>query len=462
MGYAIYCRISRDIAGEGAGVDRQEKECRNLAQRDNLTIDKVYRDNDISAFGGKTRPAYEEMLKAIKDGKHDGIICWHVDRLYRRTRDLEAIVDLVEETKIRIRTVNAGDLDLDTATGRVTARLVAAIANYEVDHMIERSKSSQQSRAAQGKYRGGYVAYGYRAGAEKGTIEIDPEQAAVVREAATAILNGTPVLALAKRFNDRGILTQKGRKWRTSTVRRMLTKPTIAGLSHYYGEIVGPGEWPAIIDEEDWRAVCAILSDPSRRTHKGNLKRWQGAGLYMCGRCGSVMRTKKTHRSSSKSGRAYQCPECSLTRDLDWTDELVSGVILEYLNMPENRIKILETEDTDTANVAGLLKQREGLVQRKNELGSLFARGDIDAAQLTTGNAELARMLDSLDRKLAQARTESPLTELVLDSGDLESRWLKMTAEQRSEIIDALMTVTIMPAKPGPGFDPNTINIEWK
>ena len=130
--------------------------------------------------------------------------------------------------------------------------------------------------------------------------------------------------------------------------------------------------------------------------------------------------------------------------------------------MPENRLKILETEDTDTANVAGLLKQREGLVQRKNELGSLFARGDIDAAQLTTGNAELTRMLDSLDRKLAQARTESPLTELALDSGDLASRWSKMTAEQRSEIIDALMTVTIMPAKPGPGFDPQTIKIDWR
>lgn len=92
----------------------------------------------------------------------------------------------------------------------------------------------------------------------------------------------------------------------------------------------------------------------------------------------------------------------------------------------------------------------------------MFARGDIDAAQLTTGNAELTRMLDSLDRKLAQARTESPLTELALDDEALEARWSKMTAEQRSEIIDALMTVTIMPAKPGPGFDPNTINIEWK
>ena len=463
MGYAIYCRISRDIEGRGAGVERQENECRELAEREGITVDHVYRDNDISAFSGKARPAYMDMLTAVEKGHHEGIICWHVDRLYRRTRDLEAIVDLVEKTGAKVRTVNAGDLDLNTATGRVTARMVAAIANYEVDHMIERSKSSQRARAAQGKYRGGYIAFGYRKGPQKSTIEIDPEQAAIVREAAAAILDGTSVLAIARRFNERGLVTQNGKKFRASTIRRMLTKPTVAGLSHHNGKVLGRGEWEPILDESDWHAVCAILDDPARRTHKGNVKRWQGAGLYVCGRCDTLMRTAKVRRKTSKSKRAYQCPECALTRDLDWVDEYIDALVLKYLDKPENRLEILRTIKNDGADTGMLIKKRDALTQRKSSLGVMFARGEIDAAQLAAGTTEIAAIIDEISNQLAAARQDSPLVELVLSEDELEKRWQQFDAERRSEIIDILMKVTILPTKPRAGkFDPTRIKIDWK
>ena len=50
----------------------------------------------------------------------------------------------------------------------------------------------------------------------------------------------------------------------------ILVRPRNAGLIHTGDprgefEIIGPAKWPAIVDEDTWRAVHALLTAPSRR-----------------------------------------------------------------------------------------------------------------------------------------------------------------------------------------------------
>ena len=47
-----------------------------------------------------------------------------------------------------------------------------------------------------------------------------------------------------------------------AAVRRMLTSPSLAGLRVHSGEIVGAGNWPAILTEQTWRAVVSKLDRP--------------------------------------------------------------------------------------------------------------------------------------------------------------------------------------------------------
>ncbi|HYZ02002.1 MAG TPA: recombinase family protein, partial [Candidatus Binatia bacterium] len=54
----IYTRISMDRVGGGLGVERQEQDCRELCGRRGWEVAETYRDNDISAYSGKKRPAY--------------------------------------------------------------------------------------------------------------------------------------------------------------------------------------------------------------------------------------------------------------------------------------------------------------------------------------------------------------------------------------------------------------------
>lgn len=62
---AIYARISRDVTGEALGVERQLQDSRKLAESRGWVMAEEYVDNDISAYGGKSRPAYERMLTDI-------------------------------------------------------------------------------------------------------------------------------------------------------------------------------------------------------------------------------------------------------------------------------------------------------------------------------------------------------------------------------------------------------------
>jgi hypothetical protein len=63
----IYARITyvrrEDGTQERLGVERQVAPCRELARRKGwAVIEPAYEDNDLSAFSGKRRPGYEQLL----------------------------------------------------------------------------------------------------------------------------------------------------------------------------------------------------------------------------------------------------------------------------------------------------------------------------------------------------------------------------------------------------------------
>src|SRR3954471_12384066 len=111
----IYCRMSEDREGGGLGVDRQREDCEELAAALGLNVIRIYADNDLSAYSGKPRPEYQQMLDDIRAGTYGNVLAWHTDRLPRRPLELEEYIDVCEPRQIVTRTVKAGALDLTTA-----------------------------------------------------------------------------------------------------------------------------------------------------------------------------------------------------------------------------------------------------------------------------------------------------------------------------------------------------------
>ena len=127
---AIYCRISQDRAGAGLGVTRQEDDCRMLCERRGWTVTEVYADNDVSAYSGKPRPAWQRLISDVQAGNVGAVVGWHVDRLTRSPRELEDVIDLADKHALELATVT-GEVDLSNPTGRLVARMLGAAARHE-------------------------------------------------------------------------------------------------------------------------------------------------------------------------------------------------------------------------------------------------------------------------------------------------------------------------------------------
>ena len=109
---AIYARISQDRTGEELGVKRQLQDCQAEAERRGWTVAQEYVDDDISAYSGKQRPEYERMLRDIAEGRRDGVIVWHMDRLHRRPVELERFVEVCTRAGVRDVVTLSGDVEL--------------------------------------------------------------------------------------------------------------------------------------------------------------------------------------------------------------------------------------------------------------------------------------------------------------------------------------------------------------
>lgn len=447
MRAAIYTRISSDPTGNALGVERQEADCRKLADQLGWEVSKVFSDNDTSAYSGKRRHGYEGLLSAIESAEVDALLAWHTDRLHRSPMELEEFIELVDRRRIEIRTVTSGALDLSNSAGRMVARILGSVARQESEHASERRRRANDQRAAAGSWVATKTPFGFtREGKHV------PKEAAVIRDGVADVLAGREGLrGVARAWNAAGFRTRtKDREFTATTVRRILLNPRTAGMVVHRKEVVGPGDWEPIIDRDDQLALQAILSDPARVTGLSWERKYIGTKIFECGVCGKPC---VGHRSGGRT--SYVCPDRHVRRSQAPVDEYVSEVVMDYLE----REGVSVVSGDDDSDVAALVVQRDGLQARLDELARLFAQGAIDGSQLTKGTADLRADKAAIEGLLADARVRSPLAGAV----NLRAAWEQLAPATKGRLVSDLMRVTILPASRGQRrFQPEFVRIDWR
>lgn len=463
---AIYCRISEDREGRELGVTRQEEDGHALARRLGLQVVEVYRDNDISAStkSRKVRPEYRRMLDDARAGRFAVIIAYTSGRLTRRPREHEDLIDLATEHGVRYEYVRSPSFDLNTAQGRRVARTLAVQDAGEAEDIAERVTRAKLQSAQAGKYRGSRRPYGY----EKDGLTVRESEAAVLRRIADDFLAGHSIRAITGQLNADEHKTSTGGAWRHDAVREVLLRPRNAGLVEHHGEIVGPAQWPAILDASTWMGIRATLLGRSRPKYP---RRWLGSGLYLCGLCddGATMTSSmqsKTARAGAKP--AYTCTTSKhLTRDCVELDAYVSAVIVARLSRDDATDLLTRTGGKDTVDMHVRAVE---LRERLDGLAAVYADGAIDGRQLREGSQRIRASLDATEAEIAEAGRESVLAGLV-GVPDVAAVWDGLTLDRRRAVLDALVTVTVLPSGRGrPAgwrkgdsyFRPDTVDIRWR
>ena len=136
---ALYARISQDTSGKAVGVADQLENARTFATARAYRIVAEHSDNDISAFRGANRPAYQKVLKLARDRKIDRVIVYHLTRMTRNRRErAELIADAFHACKVNVSEAQGGDYDLSTAAGRTWVDIQGALATWESEIKSER------------------------------------------------------------------------------------------------------------------------------------------------------------------------------------------------------------------------------------------------------------------------------------------------------------------------------------
>jgi site-specific DNA recombinase len=263
---AIYARISEDRTGEALGVRRQLEDCRRVAADRGWPEPQEYVDDDISAYSGKTRPAYRQLLADIAAGLVDALIVYHLDRLHRQPKELEEFAEVCDVARVTQVATVQGDVNLGTDDGLFVARIMGAVAAQESASKSRRQRRKNEERAQAGKPHGGPIRpFGF----EVDKVTIRAGEAAIIRSLADRLLAGESLHSLAMWLTESEIKTTTGKdRWLTSTVRGMLYSARLSGQREHRGEIVGAAAWQAIITPQQTEQIRALLDDPSRRTNR--------------------------------------------------------------------------------------------------------------------------------------------------------------------------------------------------
>lgn len=482
----IYARISQDRTGAGLGVERQEQDCRALAARLRWDVADVYPDDDVSAYSGKRREQYERLLGDIEAGRIGAVLAWHADRLHRSPVELERYIGVCDPRGVPTHTVMAGELDLSTATGRMTARIVGAVARHESELKGERVAAQKRQAQANGLYIGGRRPFGYAPGGMTVRPTVDalarwhqkthnrlgdghpvPDDAALVQEArriadeATAlteatrdVLAGHSVRSIVRRWNAAGLTTTSGGQWDASNLRRVLLRPRNAGLTP-----VGEAEWPVLVERETWQALVSLLGDESRSTRPGGTSlKLVGSFLYRC-ECGAPVRSG----GQTPSGKdRYACPANHLTRVAEPIDALVRDVIAAVLD--REGVELI----APAADVGPLRERLAVLRARESEIAAMLGdpTSGMTGEQFRAANQRVQAEVKRTDAEIARLSRGSRLAGIA-DAPAPGAAFRAAEIDRQRSVIDDLAVVTLLRTGAGRSvgggyFRPESVRIEPK
>ena len=138
-----YCRVS--TTDQTTANQRREIEAAGFA------IDKrrIVEESISGSVAASDRPGFVRLLDRLEDG--DVLVVTKLDRLGRNAMDVRATVERLAELGVRVHCLALGGVDLTSAAGKMTMQVIAAVAEFERDLLIERTQAGISRAKAAGK-----------------------------------------------------------------------------------------------------------------------------------------------------------------------------------------------------------------------------------------------------------------------------------------------------------------------
>ncbi len=461
MRVALYTRVStEDQAREGFSLEVQKNFLLEYAKNSkwenfcSIAGKDIYEDD---GFSGATmdRPAFQRLLFDARNKKFDLLVVYKQDRLSRKLKDLLCVLEELESLGIMYKSATE-PFDTTSSAGKLSIQQLGSFAEFERNRLIERVFPGMVEGVKKGHWQGArYTPYGYVLNKETKKLEININEAKIVKEIFSLYRRGKSTSQIAEHYYKLGVTSRSGTKFYNKFISNILQNKVYIGTLVWnrrryeqkektkdgYGKgykyvnndatkiIEVPNAHKAIISVKDFEEAQKLLKrNRSNSVVKFKNNVYHLSGVLRCNECGKTYRgymATTNHRTKEKK-EWYRCSsigvyflKCSsksiVAEDIDRQVWEVLDTICQNLHVLEelgDAVKLSAAEPEES--LVSELEEKEAALYKNLEkqkgLYEVFSEDKIN----TSIYKEKAELLSNEEKRL---RSEIKLVQLkILDS----------------------------------------------
>jgi len=141
-----YCRVST----ADQTIDNQVIEIQTAG----FAIDqrRIVAETISGSVPAMERKGFRKLVERLE--WDDVLVVTKLDRLGRNAMDVRATIEQLTELQVRVHCLALGGVDLTSAAGKMTMSVIASVAEFERDLLVERTQAGLARAKAQGKKLG--------------------------------------------------------------------------------------------------------------------------------------------------------------------------------------------------------------------------------------------------------------------------------------------------------------------
>ena len=465
MKCVIYSRYSSDQQ-RATSIEDQARNCRKRAQGEGWEIVHEYADAAMSG-ADSARPQYQAMLAAAARREFDALLLDDLSRLTRDSVEQETVIRRLEFQGVRLVTTSDG-YD-STSRARKMHRGFKGLMNKAfLDDHRDRVHRGLTGQALKHYWCGGRP-YGFRLKpildptqrdaygqpARIGTVlEVDAQQAAVVKEIFTRFVDGESCRAIAVELNSRGVASS-GSTWRrtvrrcagwtASSIREIVRNPLFTGRVRWnvsqfvrdpdtrkFKRRARPqSEWVVHQDEKLRIVSDALFEKAQARTRKtrhtdvrlkaGGKPKFLLSGLLRCSSCGASYTMADASFYSCGAEREGACTNTVRVRRDEIEGKILQPILKDLLS-PARVARM--AQELRAAYLERTKSAAERAVEAPRELQELDARLERLRERLRQGDPDM--MADEIQVAIDRAQAKRAELEAAQPAAKQSARILPM------------------------------------
>lgn len=110
---------------------------------------RVIEETISGSVPAEQRPGFQRLLDRLEPG--DVLVVTKLDRLGRNAMDVRSTVEKLAQASIKVHCLALGGVDLTSPAGKMTMSVIAAVAEFERDLLVERTQAGLALAKASGR-----------------------------------------------------------------------------------------------------------------------------------------------------------------------------------------------------------------------------------------------------------------------------------------------------------------------